>query len=279
MALVTLREILPTARREHYAVGGFDAKSAIEVKTIIETAAELRSPVIVQIYAGAVDCLGADALVALARTYAESVAIPVVLHLDHAVDVGTVKKCLDAGFPSVMIDGSAKPLGENIALTREVVEAARRTGASVEAELGKLGTLKGGNADFLTEPDEARRFVAETGIDALAVAIGTAHGFYAEEPRLDFDRLKELRDAVDVPLVMHGGSGTPSDAVTRAIELGIAKINIGSEIGLAFTRAMRQAAALHGEIIWSTQLMELVREKVGSVVRGKIKEFGSEGRA
>ncbi|MEW6359868.1 MAG: class II fructose-bisphosphate aldolase [Planctomycetota bacterium] len=283
MGLVTLKEILPKAQSEHYAIVGFEGKTAEEIKAIIETAAQERSPVIVQVYHGHENCLGAGAFVEVVKYYAEKAKIPVAAHLDHAVDMDNIRECLEAGFPSVMIDASARPLNENIRIVREVVKMARRFEASVEAELGNLGTLTGVPAaerwKFLTDPEEAREFVAETGVDALAVAIGTAHGAYDAKPELDFERLRQLREVVSIPLVMHGGSGTPAKDVRRAISLGISKINIGTEIGNAFTSALRHVAKSESKVIWSTDLMSEATKRIGEVVRRKIEEFGSRGKA
>ena len=241
MALVTMKEILDKARREKYAIGGFEFWSLDSAQAVVESAAELGVPAILQ--AGLLECEfagGIKNLYRIAKMVAEEYSnVPVALHLDHAEDYDFVVSALEAGFTSVMIDASAMSYEDNVAISKKVVDAARPYGASVEAELGKLAGAEGNisvsdEEAAQTDPEEARRFVEATGIDALAVAIGTAHGFYNFTPQINIDRLKAIAELVSVPLVLHGGSGTPDAKVAEAIGHGIAKVNICTEFVAAF---------------------------------------------
>jgi fructose-bisphosphate aldolase, class II len=242
MPLVTMKGMLETARQGKYAIGAFEFWSLDSAQAIVEAAAELGLPVILQ--CGFIECEfagGIRNLYRIAKMVADDSDVPVALHLDHAEDFGFIQSALDAGFTSVMIDGSKLPLQENTRLTRRVVEAAKPYFASVEAELGKLAGTEGNgsvNAEEAaqTDPEDARLFVDETGIDALAVAIGTAHGFYTFTPRINIERLKQIAAKVTVPLVLHGGSGTPDEQVAAAIRHGISKVNICTEFVAAFGR-------------------------------------------
>jgi fructose-bisphosphate aldolase class II len=234
-----MKEILVPARAGKYAVGAFEFWSFDSAQAVVSAAETADMPVILQAglletqYAG-----GLDILSLIARRVAEKARIPVALHLDHAETIGLVQAAIDAGFTSVMIDTSALPFEENVAATREVVAMAKPKGVTVEAELGRLATTEGGATadaeESQTDPEEARIFVERTGIDALAVAIGTAHGAYRFPPKINIPRLKEIAAVVAIPLVLHGGSGTPPAAVTGAIQNGIAKINICTDLITAY---------------------------------------------
>ena len=229
MALVTIKEMLEKARKEKYCVGAFDASTIEMAMKIVEAAEEKKSPVILM---GLTPDLQGDMLdywLYSLRKIAERASVPVCLHLDHATNMDFLKKCVDNGFTSVMYDASVHPLEENIRLTKEAVEYAHAHGVTVEAELGHVGDgivsgeLKSENDydnpdDYLTNPDEMKRFIEETGVDCLAVAVGTSHGVYVHTPKLHFDRLDTLNEISTVPMVMHGGSGTPDDQIKLAIE-------------------------------------------------------------
>ncbi len=209
-------------------------------KGIILAANELKQPVILQLTKSSIDYIGLNTAVCIGKTISEEFGVNVWLHLDHCDEIGLVKKCLDAGFDSVMIDASDKPFDENIKITKEVVELAKKYGANVEAELGSVPKLgKELESDKFTKPEEAKAFVDETGVDALAIAIGSKHGFYKGEPKLDLDRLKDIRQLTDVNLVLHGGSGIPASTLKHAIELGIVKVNIATEIKDTFTKSLK----------------------------------------
>jgi ketose-bisphosphate aldolase len=196
-----------------------------------------------------------------------------------------VRECLEAGFPSVMIDGSHLPFEQNVALTRRAVELARSYGAAVEGELGALGRTDGllgeGNngESSLTDPSEAREFTQRTGVDALAVSVGNAHGLYRSKPDLDFGRLQEILDTVDVPVVLHGGTGIPKDQFSRAIAMGMCKVNVATELVLCYSDAMKQALAEMNGSIWPATVLQDVKHRMTSVVRRWINELGSAGKA
>lgn len=283
--LVTLNEVLCPARAGRYAVPAFDCVEDLFVRTILETAEARRSPVILM-------CLELDLagngwayLPGLIRAVADSHSIPVVLHLDHAGSIEMIQKALDHGFTSVMIDGSALPFEENVRLTRAAVELAHPLGVSVEAELGHVGgsdlvESKYSRENVLTEPDEVARFVAETRVDALAVSIGTSHGIYRSLPNLNIEVLKQLREASTVPLVLHGGSGTPDDQVCRAVENGICKMNIYADLWLAMGRGLQQSARQQTRPDpLPTDVFRPMRDEMAVVVNDKIALLGSGNRA
>lgn len=214
-----------------------------------EAARKLGLPLFLQTTEATVDYLGWRTIVALARAASEELELPVALHLDHGKSYELAERAIEAGYTSVMIDGSTLPFDENVALTRRVVELARRSGVSVEGEIGHVGPASSSARDFYTQPDDARRFVELTGVDSVAVAIGTQHGFYQGAVALDFERLAAIRDATPgVPLVLHGGSGVSHELLARAIALGVAKVNFGTELKDAFMRAVRDSLATSAEI-------------------------------
>lgn len=284
MALVPITELLKGAEADGYAVGAFNCNNMEIVQAIIAAAEAEKAPVIMQASQGAIKYAGLDYIVAMARTAAEKAAVPVALHLDHGTSFEQVMKCIRAGFSSVMIDGSKLPLEENIALTKKVIDVAHAVGVSVEAELGKIGgteddiTVDEKEALF-TDPEEARIFVERTGVDALAVAIGTAHGQYKGVPRLDFERLKKIRSLVNVPIVLHGSSGVPDEAIQEAIRLGVRKVNIDTNIREAFVAAMREVLARDEKEIDPRKVLAPAREAAIEVIREKIRVFGSSGKA
>jgi len=304
--LVTNKELLSAARREAYAVGAFNIQNLESLLAVVEAAAEEKSPVIVAITPGAIKYGGLKYLTALVKKAAEDSPVPMSLHLDHGEDVETVSKCLEAGFTSVMIDGSHLPFEENIALTRRVVELAHPKGVSVEGELGRLAGVEEKTVEereaVLTDPNEAKEFVRRTGVDALAVSIGTSHGAYKfkGEPKLDFERLKLIREKVDVPLVLHGASsvpqwiiekatkygaeltgakGIPEDHIKKAISLGITKINIDTDLRLAFTGTIREVLANQPKEFDPRKILGPAREAMKEVVKAKMRLFGSSGKA
>jgi len=283
MPLVPLANLLKKADQGGYALGAFNCNNMEIVQSIV-TAAELEnSPVIIQASQGAIKYAGLNYIIALARQAAEGTAIPVVLHLDHGTSFDQVMQCIRFGFTSVMYDGSQLPLKENIAQTRRVVEVARVFGVSVEAELGRIGgtedDISVSEADaFFTDPAEAEQFVAETDVDALAVAVGTAHGQYKGEPKLDFDRLAEINRRISCPMVLHGSSGVPDQSIKRAIELGVRKINIDTNIREAFVGAMRRVLAGNPSEIDPRKVLGPAREAAADVIGDKIRLFGSAGK-
>ncbi|MFA5818284.1 MAG: class II fructose-bisphosphate aldolase [Bacteroidales bacterium] len=247
MKLLPMNQLLINARANGYAVGAFEFWSLDSAQAITQAAQKLNMPVILQ--AGQVEAEhagGYDKMYKIASSAACDVDIPVALHLDHGVSIEQVKQAIEAGFTSVMIDASHCTFEENVEQTCRVVELARHLGITVESELGVLAGTEGNfshneSEALQTKPKEAIRFIKETGIDALAVAIGTAHGFYKFKPEINIKRLKEIAEVVKEPLVLHGGSGTPEDKIVEAIESGIAKVNICTEFIAAFGKSYKES--------------------------------------
>lgn len=282
--LVTGSELLLHAQKNNYAVGAFNVNNMEIVQAIAESAEELNSPVILQASQGGISYAGLEYIAELGKLAARITNVPVALHLDHGTDFEQVMLCIRHGFSSVMIDGSRFPLEENIAFTKRVVEVAHAVGVTVEAELGKIGgtedhiTVDEKDATF-TDPAEAKRFVEETGVDYLAIAVGTAHGVYKGEPKIDFDRIKAIRDAVDVPLVLHGSSGVPDEALKKAISLGICKINIDTNIREAFTLGVKDSIKNNPDNIDPRKTLGPAKEAMKEIIKEKMHVFGSVNKA
>ncbi len=236
----SLKETLKTCRRNRVAVLATNFYNYETLRAVLQAASETQSAVILQLTESSIEYMGLEVAVAMGRGGLAGYGLQGWLHLDHGRSAEWVKKCLDAGFDSVMIDASEKSFEENTALTRTVVEMAEPYGAHVEAELGYVAKLGQPQEGGFTTVEDAARFVALTGVDALAVAIGSAHGFYKQAPRLDIERLAEIRDATDVALVLHGSSGIPGEQVKEAIRHGICKVNLATEIKDTFMRALRE---------------------------------------
>ncbi len=284
MSLVPISYLLKKAEAGGYAVGAFNCNNMEIIQAIIAAAEAENAPVIMQASQGAIKYAGLDYITAMVRLSAERTRVPVALHLDHGTSFEQIVQCIRAGFSSVMIDGSRFPLAENIALTRKVLEVARAVGVSVEAELGKIGGTEDDivvskREAFLTDPEEAGVFVRETGVDALAVAIGTAHGQYKGIPELDFPRLEKIKSIVKIPIVLHGSSGVPDDAVREAISLGVCKVNIDTNIREAFTAAAREVLQANPQEIDPRKVLGPAREAATEVIREKIRVFGSSNKA
>ena len=254
MALVTSTEMFKKAYNGGYAIGAFNVNNMEIIQGITEAAIEKRAPLILQVSKGArayAKHVYLMKLIEAAIEDAEQTAgfdLPIVVHLDHGDTFELCKSCIDGGFTSVMIDGSSKSFEDNIAVTQEVVRIANAAGASVEAELGAiLGSEDNISHDdskpFLVRVQDVIDFTAAVKVDALAVGIGNAHGLYKGRPNLDFQRLQEVRDVTDVPLVLHGGSGIPDDMIQTAIEIGIRKINVATEIRMAYVEGLLSGSA------------------------------------
>lgn len=303
--LVTNKDLLSHAKREAYAVGAFNIQNLESMLAVAEAATEENSPVIVAVTPSAIKYAGLAYLGKIAKTAVESAPVPMSLHLDHGEDFETVSRCIEAGFTSVMIDGSFLKFEENVALTKRVVDLAHSKHISVEAELGRLAGVEEKTVEekeaVLTAPDAATEFVERTGMDALAVAIGTSHGAYKfkAEPKLDFDRLKLIGKKVDVPLVLHGASsvpawvvekatkygaelagakGIPEEHIKKAISLGIAKINIDTDLRLAFTAAVREVLTNSPKEFDPRKILGPGKEAMKEVIRTKMRLFGSSGK-
>lgn len=278
--LVTGKELLLDAQEKGYAVGAFNINNMEIVQAIIEAAEETNSPVILQASQGGIKYAGIEYIAALGKTAARNAKVPVALHLDHGTDFDQVMLCIRHGFTSVMIDGSRFPLEENIAYTKKVVEVAKAVGVSVEAELGKIGgtedhiTVEAKDATF-TDPDEALRFVDETDVDFLAIAVGTAHGVYKGKPELDFARIATIADLLTVPLVLHGSSGVADEDLKQAISLGISKINIDTDIRIAFANGVKNFLKKDPDNIDPRKILGPARAAMKEIVMEKMHIFGS----
>jgi len=304
--LVTNKELLDAAREGKYAVGAFNINNMEFIQAITETAGELNSPAILAVSEGAIKYAGFENLVSMVRIAAERKNTKFSLHLDHGKDMNVIEQCIENGFTSVMIDGSHLPFEENIAVTREVVQKAVSRGVSVEGELGKLAGIEDNvsvseqDAKF-TDPDEVVQFVESTGVDSLAVAIGTSHGAYKfkGEPRLGMNRLTEIVSKVSIPLVLHGASGVnrehveianrfgadigdargvPDDAIREAVKRGISKVNIDTDMRIAFTAFIRKKFFEDPGGFDPRKYLGAGREAIAEVVKVKIKLFGSENK-
>ena len=247
--LVTTKEMFEKSRKEGYAIVAPDFWDSNSCKVYVETAEELGVPVILSFAQAHSEMLSVEEALALAKFYGEKASVPVAIHLDHGLDVETVKKAVDLGYTSVMIDASSQPYEVNVARTKEVCDYAHAHGVVVEAELGHVGSgdvITSENKEALTddksiytEVEMAKQFVKETGVDSLAVSIGTSHGLYKGTPVIDFDRLHELRDALPIPLVLHGGSGSGDDNLERCATEGISKINVFTDFTIAALDAIK----------------------------------------
>ncbi len=283
MALVALREMLEHARRNGYAVGMFNVVSLEFLDAILKAAVDARSPVILGVAEVHMDYVSLELIAPAIHEAARSVPVPVVVHLDHAHTLDTVIRAIRMGFTSVMLDASEEPFEENVRITREVVRVAKAVGASVEGEIGRMvgaeASLvpKEAREELFTDPEEAAEFVKLTKVDALAVSVGTVHGRYRGEPRLDFERLRRIAELVDVPLVLHGGSGTPADQLQRAVSLGVAKVNFFTDLQVAAVQEIDQAIREKGEMTAYKDVAESAKEAVYRVVREKMRILGSEG--
>ena len=284
MKLHNTKKMLLDAQAGHYAVPAFNIHNLEALSTVVETAAEMCSPVIIAATPSTVAYAGKDYLIALVGTAMEKYDIPMSFHLDHHEDVADIEDTVAAGCRSVMIDASKLPYEENVKMVQQVVAFSHTCHATVEAELGRLVGQEDNvvvtDADkAYTNPDDAVRYVEETGIDSLAVAIGTAHGLYKGRPKLDFDRLKEIRSRVSVPLVLHGASDVPDELVEKAISLGITKVNIATDLKIPFANAVKEFFKEHPEANDPRKYMTPGKQAMKEVVIHKIKVCGSEGRA
>lgn len=282
--LTTLQRILAHARAHHYAVPAFDCVGDVMVRTILETAESLRSPVILMGLHSDLTGHGMRYLASLVRAVADFHAVPIALHLDHSTDLELVRTAIELGFTSVMVDGSCLPFEENVALSRAAVDLAHPHGVSVEGELGHVGGMdleaKGCADSVLTEPDEVARFVEQTQVDALAVSIGTAHGVYTSLPNLSIDRLAELNATSPVPLVLHGGSGTPEDQLQAAVRNGICKVNLYADCRIAMARGLKRTAqAMVREDPLPGEMFGEIKRELSHVVGEKIRLLMSAGQA
>ncbi|MDC0726022.1 tagatose bisphosphate family class II aldolase [Phytobacter diazotrophicus] len=283
MYIISTKAMLNKAQQEGYAVPAFNIHNLETLQVVVETAAELRSPLIVAGTPGTFSYAGTGNIVAIAGDLAKAFNQPLAIHLDHHEQLADIESKVLSGVRSVMIDGSHHPFATNIELVKKVTDYCHRYDVSVEAELGRLGgqeddlVVEGKDALY-TNPEQAYEFVRQTGIDSLAVAIGTAHGLYAAEPKLDFDRLEEIRQRVNVPLVLHGASGLSADDIRRAISLGICKVNVATELKIAFSGALKSYLASHPDASDPRHYMVPAKVAMKEVVRKVIADCGCEGK-
>jgi len=283
MPLVTSKEMLLAAVEGHYAVGAFNANNMEQIQGIINAAVAENAPVILQVSQGAIRYAGLEFAAAMVKTAADLVSIPVVLHLDHGTDFDQNVRCMRAGFTSLMFDGSALPFEENVAITSRVTEIAHIVGVPVEAELGKVlkSTDNVSEEDVLnamTKPEEAREFVERTKCDSLAIAVGSVHAMRSQAAELNIDRVKAIREVVDIPFVLHGSSGVREESALEAIPYGVAKINVATLLNQAFTTGIKRGLAESPDEVDPRKILVHSRDEVMEAVRHKIRTFGSRGQ-
>lgn len=285
--LITLKQIMAVAEKNGYAIGSYSPRYTPMIRPILQAGQEANSPLIVQISQNELNWYELDAPEFATEFHQQmqelAISVPVALHLDHTRDFEVIEAAITAGFTSVMIDISAKPLEENIAITREIVEYAHGKGVSVEAELGRIGTTDfvetDDDVELYTDPDEAKLFVEQTGIDALAVSVGTAHGVYkVRQPKVDMQRLQAIRANTDVHLVLHGGSGVPAHMIHDAIRLeggGISKVNIATDLEQALLATLGREERMTNTECKSLSSAEIQkgRDGVRAIVIEKMEKF------
>ncbi len=278
-----LQQMLADAEKRGYAVPSFNYSCIWDFQAILEAAEEERSPVILASHHSVFDMLSGEICAAIGKAAMDKATVPMVFHLDHSNEVSRCKKAIDLGYPSVMIDASALSLEENIKAVKEVVEYAATKNVCVEAEIGRIkgNGYEGGynNEDFLAQVDDALELVKMSGVDTLAVGIGTAHGFYQGKPEINFVRLKEINDVLDVPLVLHGGSGIPEEDIKEGILNGINKINVGTIIHCTLMNNIRKELMEKGENQYTLDIARPAMNEVKEVVRGWIRTCMSNGKA
>ncbi|CAH0233952.1 class II fructose-1,6-bisphosphate aldolase [Peribacillus simplex] len=284
MPLVSMREMLLKAKAERYAVGQYNINGLSFAQSFLQAANEERAPIILAASDRLVDYLGGfKTIAAMVKSLMEEmdITVPVALHLDHGMDVERCRKAIDAGFTSVMIDGSHHPIDVNIEITKMVVDYAQKNGVSVEAEVGTVGGTEDGLVGGIqyADPHECTRIVKETEIDALAAALGSVHGPYQGEPKLGFEEMKSISNTTNVPLVLHGGSGIPLHQIKKAIELGHAKINVNTESIQVWAKTIREVLAVEGEVYEPRAIITPAKEAIISVVKRKMAEFNTSGKA
>lgn len=283
MGIISTKYLLQDGQLKGYAVPAFNIHNAETIQAILEVCSEMRSPVILAGTPGTFKHITFAEIYALCSAYSYRYHMPLALHLDHHESLADIRQKVSAGVRSAMIDGSHCLFADNVALVKSVVAFCHLNDCSVEAELGRLGGIEDDmNIDeesaFLTNPQEARDFVEQTGIDSLAVAIGTAHGLYHQRPKIDFQRLAEIREVVDVPLVLHGASDVPDEDIRRAIELGVCKVNVATELKIAFAGAVKTWFSDHPDGNDPRDYMRVGMEAMKKVVRSKITLCGSNNR-
>ena len=282
--LVNAKEMMNKARDGHYAVPHFNINNLEWTRFILEESEAMNSPLILGVSEGAKKYMGGFQTVsAMVKALIKdlNITIPVALHLDHGSSVESCKEAIDAGFTSVMFDGSKYSLEENLAMTKEVVAYAKLHDVSVEAEIGHIGGEEDGVADELAyaKVEDAVRLGLESGIDFLAPALGSVHGIYKGEPKLDFGRMKEIKEKTNLPLVLHGGSGIPDDMIRTAIDCGIAKLNINTELQIAWSKAVRTFLNENVSVYDPRKIIKAGEAAMKETIKDKILLLGSNDRA
>lgn len=283
--LMNMKELLKVAYKHHFAVGSFNVANSEFVRVVIESAEEKNAPAIIQIHPNELELVG-DEFIAYVREKCQNTKVPMAIHLDHGSSVKDVIRAIRNGYTSVMIDASHASFEDNISITKEVVKIAHDVDVSVEAELGTIGSNDGsseGGADEIlyTDANDAKRFVEETGIDTLAVAIGTSHGQYkhARKPELKLDLLAEINQKVGIPLVLHGGSDNKDEEISQTYLHGVAKINLSTDMKNAFFQEMRRFLTNHQEAYEPDVIMPSARKAAQEVVKFKMDLFNSTNKA
>ncbi|MDF2564589.1 MAG: gatY [Massilibacillus sp.] len=281
--ILSTRQMLLKAQREGYAVPAFNIHNLETLQVVVDTAKEMRSPVIIAVTPSTIDYARDEYVVAMARVAAKNTDTPIAIHLDHFENILKIKQAIDVGFKSCMIDASKEPFEENITKVQEVVAYAHRYDTTVEAELGKLVGIEDDlvvdeKDSLYTNPADAVIFVERTGVDSLAVAIGTAHGLYKGKPKLDFERLQEIRSKVSIPLVLHGASDVPDELVKRAISLGICKVNVATDLKIPFSNSIKEYFVENPNANDPRKYLTPAKAAMKKIVQHKIEVCGSNNR-
>ena len=284
MALVSMKEMMEKGKENGYAIGQFNLNNLEYAQAILQAAEEEQSPVILGVSEGAAKYMGGyNVVVAMVKSLMESygTTVPVAIHLDHGSSFKACALAIQAGFTSVMIDASHSPIEENIKTTKQVVELAHIHGVSVEAEVGTVGGEEDGGigGSMYADPKEWEQLVKETGVDCLAPALGSVHGPYKGEPNLGFKEMEEILGLVEIPLVLHGGTGIPTADIKRAISLGTAKINVNTDNQISQAKAVRKVLAEKPDLYDPRKYLGPGTEAIKATVIGKMREFGSSNQA
>lgn len=286
MSYVNGAEMLREAMAQGYGIGAFNVYNYETVKAVIQGASEAKAPVMIQVWPGYFDMgvVSAKTIGAIVKAEAEQADIPVSLHLDHCENLEGIMKSIVAGFGSVMIDASVHEYAENVRISKKIVEIAHCVGVGVEAELGHV-SFGGGSAEgeegqnVLTIPEEAASFIKDTGVDSLAVSVGTVHGIYKQEPKLDFPRVERIREITDIPLVLHGSSYVAEEELSRMIKSGITKVNFATELSINMVRGIREGIQTDPECIFANEITGQGMDRIKELVKQKISALGAEGKA
>ncbi len=280
MSLVSTVNILSDAQKKGYAIPAFNVENMEMAMAVIKTATELKSPIIIQTTSSTLKYARSKVYQSIVKVLAEKAEIPVAIHLDHGTSYELAAQAIRDGYTSVMIDGSHYSFEDNIALTKKVVDLGNACGIPIEGELGKVGgkedELDGGSGDKNTDPQQAVEFVERTGLNSLAIAVGTAHGVYKGKPKIEVDRIKQIRALVDVPLVLHGTTGVDGEIVQQCIRAGMCKVNYATELRIAYSNGVKECLKSNPDIYDPKAYGRIAMEEVEKVVRKNIRICLSE---